>query len=405
MLKILIVDDSPIKLGKIRELIQPYESAGKIAVEACASIGSAKRIITDKQFDLVILDIQLPQHDGESPKKEGGIELIRELRARSAFKKPHCIVGLTEYDDIFQTASPGFDDEFWCVVLFKNSDDDWADRLIRKIEYLLEAKSSSETGDIFSCDLGIITAIQSPEFDSVLRLGRWDKKVLPGESGSFFSSTFASAGKSLSVVATCAPQMGMPASAVAATKLIANFRPRYLAMVGISAGVKGGANLGDIVIADPCWDWGSGKRRVRGDGRVVLEPDPLPERLHPHVKTLFMDVQRDKELLLQVKNSFSGAKPTTDLALHIGPCASGASVLADGQTVGEIKEHSRKLLGVDMEAYGVMYAAANAPEPRPYAFSMKSICDFADNEKNDSLQQYSAHVSAALLQKIALKYF
>lgn len=405
MLDILVVDDSPIKLGKIRDLIRPYESAGKMTVETCGSIGEAKRIMTEKQFDLVILDIQLPQHDGGTPKKEGGIELLRELRTRSTFKKPHCIVGLTEYDEILRAVAPGFDSELWCIVLFSNSDDGWSDRLIGKIEYLLEAKSCGDRGAAYSCDLGIVTAIQTPEFDSVLRLGEWAKKVVPGESCDFFTSTFSSAGKTLSVVATCAPQMGMPASAVATTKLITNFRPRYLAMVGISGGVKGGANLGDIVIADPCWDWGSGKRRVRDDGKVVFEPDPMPERLTPHVKTLFMDVRRDKDLLFQVRNSFQGVKPKSDLSLHIGPFASGATVLADGQTVGEIKEHSRKLLGVDMEAYGVMYAAANASEPRPYPFSMKSICDFADAKKGDSLQEYSAHVSATLLYRIALKYF
>ena len=50
MLDILVVDDSPVKLGKIQELIQPYESAGKMTVETCGSIGEAKRIMTDKQL-------------------------------------------------------------------------------------------------------------------------------------------------------------------------------------------------------------------------------------------------------------------------------------------------------------------------------------------------------------------
>lgn len=402
MLNILIVDDSKSKLENVLDVLKPYTT--KLTVITCGSVIAAKRLLTDNRYDLVILDIQLPLRDGGTPIKDGGLGLLRELHTRPNFQKPHCIVGLTEFDDILRNAMPSFDSELWSIVLFSHSTDEWAERLSRKLEYLIEMKTHIDDRGAVTFDLGIVTAIQI-ELESVLSLGAWVEERPPGESGRFFTTTFSAGGKNLRVVATCAPQMGMPASAVATTKLISNFHPRYLAMVGICGGVRGEISLGDIVIADPCWDWGNGKRRIGEDKKVILDPDPLPERLHPKIRALFLDVQMDKEMLRQTKMACPGEKPNSELSVHIGPCVSGASVLADGQTVLDIKDHSRKLLGVDMEAYGVMYAAANAPEPRPFTFSMKSVCDFADQKKDDSIQKYSAQVSATLLQRIALKYF
>ena len=37
-----------------------------------------------------------------------------------------------------------------------------------------------------------------------------------------------------------------------------------------------------------------------------------------------------------------------------------------------------------MEGYGVAYAASHAVEPRPRTIIAKSVCDFADERKNDA---------------------
>ena len=50
-----------------------------------------------------------------------------------------------------------------------------------------------------------------------------------------------------------------------------------------------------------------------------------------------------------------------------------------------------------METYGVLYAANHCTKPRPIAFSIKSVCDFADSKKNDNYQNYAAHTSANVL--------
>lgn len=53
-----------------------------------------------------------------------------------------------------------------------------------------------------------------------------------------------------------------------------------------------------------------------------------------------------------------------------------------------------------MEAYSVFAAAEEASEPRPSAFALKAVVDFADGEKGDYFQTYGAYASAAVLQEL-----
>ncbi|MBA2937013.1 hypothetical protein HZF08_01690 [Paenibacillus sp. CGMCC 1.16610] len=64
------------------------------------------------------------------------------------------------------------------------------------------------------------------------------------------------------------------------TKLIKNFKPKYMSMVGIAAGKRGEGNYGDIIIPTEVWDYGSGKIASEDDqyegevGTYLFKPDP-----------------------------------------------------------------------------------------------------------------------------------
>jgi hypothetical protein len=94
----------------------------------------------------------------------------------------------------------------------------------------------------------------------------------------------------------------------------------------------------------------------------------------------------------------SSDAPETDLRLRMGPAVSGSSVLADPEVVEAIKAQHRALVALEMEAYGVLSAARTAPCPRPTAFSLKSVCDMADEKKDDRWQSYAAYTSARSIQ-------
>ena len=54
--------------------------------------------------------------------------------------------------------------------------------------------------------------------------------------------------------------MGMVSSALTAASLVSLLKPGLIVMCGICAGVRGKVHMGDVLFADPAWDFQSGKR-------------------------------------------------------------------------------------------------------------------------------------------------
>ena len=82
--------------------------------------------------------------------------------------------------------------------------------------------------------------------------------------------------------------------------------------------------------------------------------------------------------------------------------ASGAAVLENRPLIQQITAHQRKVIGIEMETYGVFMACRCCSEPRPLAMSIKSICDFGDSNKTDNYQAYAAYTSAQYLYEFAI---
>jgi nucleoside phosphorylase len=193
--------------------------------------------------------------------------------------------------------------------------------------------------------------------------------------------------------------MGMPAAAVLATKMILRFAPEVVAMPGIAAGVRGTVEIGDVMVADPAWDYGSGKW-VDRDGIPGFETAPHQVGISPAVRTALTLLAEDALTLTRIQTEWQGDPSPTRLQVRIGPVASGAAVLADRENVQRILAQNRKAIGVEMEAYGVYVAAQEAAFPAPEAVAIKAVVDFADATKGDTQQRYGAFVSAASLRHL-----
>ncbi|MBR3160649.1 MAG: hypothetical protein IKF14_16300 [Atopobiaceae bacterium] len=46
-----------------------------------------------------------------------------------------------------------------------------------------------------------------------------------------------------------------------------------------------------------------------------------------------------------------------------------------------IKNLYPETVGLDMESYGIFFAASMAPDPKPKALVAKSVCDYGNEEK------------------------
>jgi len=132
---------------------------------------------------------------------------------------------------------------------------------------------------------------------------------------------------------------------------------------------------------------------VFAEGIREFQPDPYPISLNPRLRAVLQKYRSAHPLFAEIRKRWNGATPSGPNQLHVGPVGAADQVIDDATRVLEIQKNWRKLIGVEMETYGVYRAIHESPEPKPRAVSFKAVCDFAA-EKSESWQEYAAFVAA-----------
>jgi nucleoside phosphorylase len=258
--------------------------------------------------------------------------------------------------------------------------------------------STRDDEESFGIDVGIVCALDQPELSAVVQaLGgntKW-KEIGSARYAHVYRAAelVADSGRRLKVVATTSTSMGLTAASIATTQLIMQFRPRIVLMIGIAAGTKdGGKQFGDVLVADPSIDYNSGKV-ARQDGIRAFLPDPYPIGLNARLRSVLLKHKGQNAIFDEIRARWQGRTPAGVNRLHVGPLGAADQVIDDADRILEIQQNWRKLIGVEMETYGVYRACHEAPDPKPRFVSFKAVCDFAA-EKSDSWQEYAAFVAA-----------
>jgi nucleoside phosphorylase len=277
-------------------------------------------------------------------------------------------------------------------------EDGWSQQLNSLVAHLV-ASEKAVTIAAYEVDVCIVTALRSPEYEAIIALPvEWSNPKLIDSNTYVQTGEIESEGQKLSIVAATCSRMGATETALISAKLIHYFRPRFLMMTGICAGVQGKTNVGDVIVANPTWDWQSCKRAKREDGTVIELPAKDFISLERDVSSRIEAFAADKKNLNEIKSGWLGESPQTELRVCLGPLATGSIVVADGETLLLIKEKQHKeVLGLEMETYALYAAARAAGKPRPIAISLKAVCDFGDYLKDDRFQRYAAYTSARCL--------
>jgi nucleoside phosphorylase/DNA-binding NarL/FixJ family response regulator len=403
-LNVLIVDDDSDKVQEVSRALRDVSAS--LSIVTVSDLTSAKRVMRSSLFDLAIFDIALPLRLGGRLIPKGGLDLLKEVMSRSIYRRPGHFIGLTAFPEIHEAVAAEFGNELWSVVLYDRTSEEWMQQLQSKARHIIASTAARRESIEYDSDLCLVTALQDPELNAVLQL-KWNWERMPPTTDAtvYYKGHFKnSTGADRTAIAAKAPGMGMAASAVLATKMAIRFKPRCLVMCGICAGRKGEVQPGDIIVANPSWDYGSGKHSVR-DGKPVFEPAPQPFGLSTRARGIVELLQTESSILTEIRDRFQGDKPASVLSIHIGPMASGAAALADETLVQIIKgQQHRKLLGIEMEAYGVMAAGAEVPAPRPEAVVIKGVSDYADESKNDQYRHYAAYSSACVLEQLVTRF-
>lgn len=397
-MKVLIVDDSSVRY---EALIVSLKEKG-MNLEDIVIVNSSSDAISkleDYQFDLMILDLLLPKEKWESQiSSQNSMDLIKEITIGDDLLKPGSVIGLTSDLAASEDAVNLMNGQGWRVVEYKQNESSWLEIIGNLIEYQKGIVNNSSAIEV---DLLVICALRTPELKSVLSLPwEWELKEL-GSKFDLHIGSFHSGGKKYTVGACHASRMGMVATSALTAALIARLNPKVVAMTGICAGIRGKTALGDLIYATSAWDYQTGKRinsPEQGEARFLIDPHQL--HAASDVGRHISKVAEDNSFLLGLVDGHPESKRPN---IHSGPIASGSAVIADSKFIEDIVQQNRKVLGVEMEIYGLYFAAHEAFNPTK-VFSLKGVCDHGDEAKEDRYQTYASDLSALTLKKLMEDY-
>lgn len=397
MLNILIVDDDKQKIKQINNVIDGLSVDA--LVDKAIDVEEAKVKISKKQFDIMILDLYIPTECGlKDAKPENARDFLDYIKAEDDIFKPYFVIGNSALDDADEYKE-FFVNHLYYLLKYDEVDDSWIDALISKILYFDQLKKKIQTDSRYDYDVAFVIALPM-EFEEVIDINgyKWDKHDEYDPTTVYYTTTITNKKrKKLKIVAAYADQMGMSASTLLTTKMIYTFHPKYVVMTGICATIDDDVEIGDILVFDQTWNGGSGKLKDGKKKETLFLPDFHYEVLDPKIKTKIQEYARNRDILDKIKQGFKYAKgkPKTEINVHCVDVTSVAAVTQSKNVVDMLKDKARKLGGLEMEGYGVYYAARHTFENAPTPIVIKAAADRADAHKSDNFQQYCAFISAS----------
>jgi nucleoside phosphorylase len=177
---------------------------------------------------------------------------------------------------------------------------------------------------------------------------------------------------------------------ISAARMLNYFDRSLLAiLVGITAALRErNIALGDILLPRASEDVESGKKTPKGK-----EPAGLTFNVQPYFHSALASWSGIQQWQEKWQTDLSGA--TTMPAVH-DDCilACTASVIAYNKEAQSYRTINRKIVGIEMEAVGIGTATQSSGCP---FLIVKSVSDWADEEKDDRWHQYCADVAADLV--------
>jgi nucleoside phosphorylase/CheY-like chemotaxis protein len=399
-MNVLIVDDTHQKVENVCEVLKSLDQAVQIVHET--NVASARRRLRTEKFDLLLIDLKLPSNAGAAPTERGGLEFFDLLLLDNKSCFPGEVLFVTSEDGLFAAMRNEVLSRGCSICEVSDRVVDWRTHLSGKASLALKRSSRINP----RVDVAVVTALGS-ELDAVLQLdyGWADFRIAEDPTLYHSGRIHLQNGESRSIVAASALRKGMAASAAIATKLVLNFEPSMLAMTGICAGVRGKANIGDVVVGSPTWDWGSGKHAEADDGLNVFRLAPKQANLGVGIENMCDEISRCATFAARVRDGWRLDLPPGKFGCHIGPMASGASVIANESVALEIANQNRDLIAIEMEAFAVMVATEYSTVRPTIGIAIKSVCDYADSQKHDGWQSYAAYTSATFADELFKRFF
>ena len=395
-MKILIIEDDRER-SKIIYDISIGQNSSNIAF--CAhSFSEAQEAIGELSPDVLIVDVNIPwSPKTEEATSEASLAILKIYRDRILSGACRLVVISGDSQSLRDFSC----DRNWvkAFLVACDSDQNWQSSLSRILDSFGDHMIAKDNE---SADILFVAAMKDPELDALLSNGWcWQSKFEPEILHYLHRCEFVdkSGCKKSAAAIACRNQGAIAAAAVVSTavKLI---RPKLVIMVGICAGIRKKVELGDIIVTTKSWDYSSGKITKTKDGSPVFEaaPDEIPIRpdLLAHLEKLI-----GENWIGRITPHPEGFREANDVKAILGPTATGPIVSANETIPQYLKTRDRKVIGIEMEIHGVFYAVANTSGRAAGFLAVKSVVDFGDSRKNDTVRNWCANNSASFATWLA----
>lgn len=407
-IKVLLIEDSKSKANDIMLFLSKNYN-DLIFTTLVENVTPAKKNLLEDKFDIIILDLNLPDND-DGPNNFGGNKIV-------SFCKDE---GIDTNKLIFYTSTKKTKDDNEDIIdeksffLYNHEDLSWQKCFLKIFDEKLNQFNLKYKLDGKQYDIAIITALNEElEIAKEAISTNWNIFKRTNDSNIYYTTQLKNdEGKQINIIATHSPVMGMANAACVSTKLLLNFKPKMIVMLGICAGREKPIELGHIIVADKVYDYQAGKIEDKKDekGKIIETIFKPSFDEHPLDKdTLGIITSVKKEYTTQISEDWKKYNPHDPKTynvpnVHIGPMGSGSAVIAKDEIFNELSEHSRKIIALEMEAYSV-FVAASIIDRNVKPLVIKGVQDLAGAKKDDEYRIYSIYTSARFFYYLCINFF
>lgn len=235
-------------------------------------------------------------------------------------------------------------------------------------------------------DVLFVSAL-AKEYDAIV--SKFDREITtPRASTANYARGEIDAAHGERRVAACvADRPGTLPAALTALRGVQMFRPNLVVLVGITAGVAGELDVGDLIIPDTVVEYEATK--IGTDGEVSHGRQHAIDPLSVAAVLAWRGLESWLGHISTSRPDGGSSRLSTDAM------ASGNKVVASAERAALIASSSRKAAAIEMESLGVVEACQRA-DPLVPALVVKAVSDLADEKKDDSWHAFATNAAAEL---------
>ncbi|MCM1141161.1 MAG: hypothetical protein NC453_21555 [Muribaculum sp.] len=404
-ISILIMDDSEHKTTAIKNLLIDECGLSKESIDTASTINEGRTRLRNSYYDLLILDLVMPNLTGEEADHEAAPKFIDEIYEGHGFKLPNQIIGFTAYDEEYENLKLRFEEKLWSIIKYSQGEINWKNRIRSKVNHLLNSKSRLIESIISKnkFDVGIICALSEEFLEMKKAFGdKWKRENDIDFPVPIYSTELVTANaNTIRICALCIGEVGLVPATAMTTAMILTFSPQALFMTGITAGFKDrDLKLGDLVISKSVSEPIIGKI-VGDDNKIELKREyhvlKTDVKLYGYAQELSSDVEFISDFNKHLK-TINLLQEGSNLKIICAPTVSVPFVVGNGALMEKLKgQGDRKLTALDMEGYGMYHSSNLLNVP---CIWIKSVSDLGDTQKDDKYHKIGAYASGYFIYKL-----